>query len=163
MCNTSNEEWVGFTIKRMETKELAEVISIAASSPLTAWTEKMFAEEMKNSFSHCFVGKIKGDLIDHVAGIICFRTIEDESELLNLCVHPQYRRRFIGKRLMQFYIDFCHDKGIKAFHLEVDPLNERAVHLYRSLSYEPSGTRKNFYGGKVDALLMARREDELGS
>ena len=158
MCNTSDEGLVGFTIKRMETKELAEVVSIAASSTLTTWTEKMFAEEMKNPFSHCFVGKMKGDSIDHVAGIICFRTIEDESELLNLCVHPKYRQRSIGKRLMQFYTDFCHDKGIKAFHLEVDSSNERAVHLYRSFSYEPSGTRKNFYGGKFDALLMARRE-----
>jgi len=158
MKNLGNEALEGFAIQRMGLKDLPEVASIAASSFLTTWTEKMFAGEMENPFSHCFVGKTEGALTGQVVGFICFRTIQDESELLNFCVHPQHRRRSIGKRLMQFYIDFCNDKDIKAFYLEVDPSNERALHLYRSFSYEPSGTRKNFYGGKSDALLMARRE-----
>jgi GNAT superfamily N-acetyltransferase len=130
-----------FFIQRMEMKDLPEVATIAASSASTSWTKKMFAGEMKNSFSHCFVGRTEGASTGHVVGFICFRAIQDESELLNLCVHPWYRGRSMGKRLMQFYIDFCIRRGIKRFiwtfmfRMNVRPPSGH--------SYKPSGTRKN--------------------
>jgi len=92
-----------------------------------------------------------------VVGFICFRNIEDESELLNICVHPHYRQSGIGKKLMQFYTGFCIKKKIKAFYLEVNASNRSAVHLYQSFSYQQLGIRKKFYQGKSDAFLMARK------
>ncbi len=153
-----DERLQGFAIQPMEPKDLADVASIAASSPLTIWTQRMFAQEVENAFSYCFVAETHGVLTRQVVGFICFRVIGEESELLNLCVHPQYRRPSAGRRLMQFYINFSKRKGIKRFYLDVDSSNEPALHLYRSFYYAPSGLRKNFYGGKADALLMARRE-----
>jgi ribosomal-protein-alanine N-acetyltransferase len=158
MKNPVSETIEGFLIQGMEMKDLPEVAAIAASFSSTLWTENMFAGEMKNSFSHCFVAKTEGALAGRVVGFICFRTIQDESELLNLCVHPVYRGRSVGKKLMQFYIDFCIRKGIHTFYLDVHASNEPALRLYRSFCYETTGTRKNFYGGKSDALMMARRE-----
>lgn len=119
----------------------------------------MFAQEVENAFSYCFVAETYGVLTRLVVGFICFRVMGEESELLNLCVHPQYRRQSTGRRLMQFYVNFSKKKGIKRFYLDVDSSNEPALRLYRSFHYVPSGMRKNFYGGKADALLMARRED----
>jgi [ribosomal protein S18]-alanine N-acetyltransferase len=153
-----DETLQGFAIQPMEVADLPEVASIAASSPLTTWTQRMFAEEMKNAFSHCFVAETHRASTCQVVGFICFRAIGQESELLNLCIHPQYRRQSAGRRLMQFYIDFSKKREIKRFYLDVDSSNEPALHLYRSFCYVPSGTRKNFYGGKTDALSMARRE-----
>ena len=158
MKNPVDKALEGFAIEPMETKDLPEVASIAASSPLTAWTQRMFAEETKNASSHCFIGETRRASAREVVGFICFRTVGEESELLNLCVRPRYRRQSLGKRLMRFYIDFCRKRRIKTFYLDVDPSNEPALRLYQSFCYILSGTRKSFYGGKSDALLMARRE-----
>jgi len=109
-----------FTVEKMEIKDLGEVLSIAASTPLNPWSESMFIGEMRNPFSHCFMIKIREMSSHPVVGFICFRNIEDESELLNICVHPHYRQSGIGKKLMQFYTGFCIKKKIKDFNIEVN-------------------------------------------
>jgi len=145
------------TIKKMETNDLDEVLNMEASSSLTPWSKNLFAEEMKNPFAYCFIIQMKGTSKHQVMGFICFRNIEDESELLNICVHPQYRQMGIGKKLMLFYIGFCRKMKIKTFYLEVNALNQSAVHLYRHFSYQSLGMRRKFYQGKFDALLMTKK------
>jgi ribosomal-protein-alanine N-acetyltransferase len=147
----------GIIVKKMEPKDLDGVLSIASSSP-NPWSGNMFVEEMRNPFSHCFVIKVEEISKHQWVGFICFRNIADESELLNICVHPRYRQLGIGKKLMQFYIDFCRQINIKTFHLEVNASNLPATHLYRSFSYQSVGMRKNFYGEGSDALRMIRRD-----
>jgi ribosomal-protein-alanine N-acetyltransferase len=83
--------------------------------------------------------------------------MRDESELYNIGVHPHFRQLGLGKKLMEFYFDFCEKRQIKAFFLEVNSLNASAIHLYQSFDYRPIGMRKRFYQGKFDALLMVRK------
>lgn len=141
----------------MENKDLDELLDMEAFSSLNPWSKNMFIEEMQNPFTYCFVIKIEGRPRDQMMGFICFRNIGNESELLNICVHPQYRQMGIGKKLMQFYIGFCRKKKIKTFYLEVNASNQSAVNLYQLFSYQSLGMRKKFYQGKFDALLMVKK------
>ena len=141
----------------MVEKDLSEVVAIATSSASNPWSRNMFIGEMLNPLSYCFIIKGKGDSKHFLIGFICFRNIEDESELLNICVHPQYRQLGIGKKLMQFYIGSCNKDKIKTFYLEVDSSNQVAIHLYRLFAYQLTGERKRLYQGKYDALIMTRR------
>ena len=146
-----------FMIQKMDEKDLGEVVAIATSSTSNPWSINMFIEEMFSPLSYCFVIKMKGDSNYYLIGFICFRNIEDESELLNLCVHPQYRHLGIGKKLMQFYIGLCSKMKIKTFYLEVDSSNQVAIHLYQLFAYQLMGKRKKLYQGKFDALLMMKK------
>jgi ribosomal-protein-alanine N-acetyltransferase len=83
--------------------------------------------------------------------------VGEESELLNIGVHPLYRRKGIGRKLMQFYTEFGKEQQIKTFYLEVRVSNPAAIRLYQGFSYQPAGTRKKFYQDKFDALMMVRR------
>jgi ribosomal-protein-alanine N-acetyltransferase len=141
----------------MDTKDLSEVVALATSSASNPWSRNMFVEEMLNPLAHCFILKVRAVSEHPLMGFICFRNIEDESELLNICVHPQYRQLGIGKKLMQFYIGFCSQMKIKKFYLEVDSLNQSAIHLYLLFSYQSVGIRKKLYRGKFDALLMVKK------
>lgn len=145
------------TIQKMNVQDLEEVVPLETSSSLTPWSKNIFIKEIENYFSHCFV--IKTGELPHqpVIGYICFRNVTNESELLNLCVHTQYRQLGIGKILMEFYMDFCSRKGIKTFYLEVNSSNGSAIHLYQCFSYQSFGMRKKFYQGKLDALLMMKK------
>ncbi len=150
-------KWEEVTIQRMDIKDLDEVFSMEASDSVTPWSKDMFIEEMRNSLACCFVMKRDDGPRQPVIGFICFRNMLEESELLNICVHPDYRKLGVGRKLMQFYIDFSRRRGINTYYLEVRSSNDAAIHLYRSFSYESSGMRKNLYQGKFDALLMMKK------
>jgi len=141
----------------MEIEDLGEVISLERTNPLTVWSKEMFIEEMRHPFANCFVMKTQRGSQRRVIGFVCFRNVAEESELLNICVRPDYRCQGVGKELMQFYVEFSRQKGNKTFHLEVCSSNHPAIRLYQSFAYESSGLRKNFYQGKFDALLMTKR------
>ncbi len=144
-------------IEKMKPEHLDEVLSIDRPSSLTPWSEEMFIEELRNPLAHCFIYKVEGPRQDAIAGFVCFRNVGEESELLNIGVHPLHRRMGIGRKLMQFYVDFSEGMEIKTFYLEVHISNPSAIRLYQCFSYRPIGTRKKFYQGKFDALIMVRK------
>ena len=141
----------------MEIEDVDEVLPIANTSPLNPWSKDMFLGEIAHHLSHCFLICGENDRNKDIPlGFICFRNIGEESELLNICIHPRHCQKGLGKILMEFYIDFCSKKGVKNYYLEVHPQNIPAVHLYQSFDFQPAGKRKNFYQGKDDALFMSR-------
>ena len=153
----NEKEWEKSAIREMELKDVDEIVAIAAASPLNPWSKDMFLGEVAQPFSHCFLICGENDRNKDIPlGFICFRNIGEESELLNICLHPRHNQKGLGKILMEFYIDFCSKKGVKNYYLEVNPLNIPAVGLYQSFAYHPAGKRKKFYQGKYDALLMER-------
>jgi ribosomal-protein-alanine N-acetyltransferase len=147
-----------FFIEKMSQRDIDEVQSIDSSSPYhSPWSKKVWVEESQNPLSHCFVAKKRGqENPDKPIGFICFRILGEESELLNIGVHPKERLKGIGKKLMHFYIHYCKERGVKSFFLEVSVKNLPAFHLYQTFQYQIIGTRKKFYSGEVDALLMRR-------
>lgn len=144
-------------IEKMEREDLDEVLLIETSSSLTPWSREMFLEELRNPLAHSFVYRGDEPQGHPLAGFICFRNVGEESELLNIGVHPLYRRMGIGRKLMQFYIEFGKAEQIKTFYLEVHVSNPPAIRLYERFSYQLAGTRKKFYQGKFDALMMVKR------
>ena len=147
---------MNLSIYKMDPSDLDEVLSIENSVSLIPWSKNLFIEEMQSSFSLCFVIKDDNRPERPVMGFICFRNIAEESELLNIGVHSEYQKTGIGKKLMEFYIDFSDRSGIKIFYLEVNSSNRPALHLYHLFSYRPTGVRHKFYQGKYDAFRMER-------
>jgi ribosomal-protein-alanine N-acetyltransferase len=147
------------TVRRMAESDLDEILAIETSSSLTPWSRKLFLEEMAHPCGHCFSMTLLLDPEPKLVGYLCFRTLGDESELLNLAVHPDYRRRGLARHLMAFYIDFCGCENVRKSFLEVATGNQTALHLYQSFDYRPTGKRPGFYLGRVDALIM---EKEIG-
>lgn len=60
-------------------------------------------------------------------------------ELRNMWVYPQARRRGAGRALSHWLEDQARERGFQAVYLAVDPNNERAIPLYVSLEYLPTG------------------------
>ena len=144
-------------VEEMGEEHLDEVLLIETSSSLTPWTKEMFLEELRNPLAHSFIYRVDEAQGPLLAGFICFKNIGEESELLNIAVHPLYRRKGIGRKLMQFYMELGTAKQIKTFYLEVHVSNPSAIRLYQEFSYQPVGMRKKFYQGKFDALMMVKR------
>ena len=90
-----------------------------------------------------------------------FPNMEDEAipgeyYLDSLAVMPEHRGKGIGRSLLLSGIEAGHAAGLTVT-LAVDPVNERAKKLYRSLGFEPAG--KLFIFGhdydKMEAPLVS--------
>ena len=92
------------------------------------------------------------------AGFSLHRTISDEAELLLLAVAPEFRRRGIGKMLLNQFIDHARNRGATRVHLEVREGNP-AVIMYRTAGFALAGRRRKYYrgrfGGEYDALTLS--------
>ena len=162
-------------IKTMEKSDLDEVLLIETSSGLTSWSRQSFQREMENALSFCFV--LKGEAEENVpitrfssggfssrgsgsceltCGFICFRILGEESELFNLGIHPEYRRRGLGRALVAFYLDFCDQRRVKTFYLETAVSCPSTIRLYRSFGFNVLAVRPGYYKAGEDAFLMMR-------
>jgi ribosomal protein S18 acetylase RimI-like enzyme len=66
------------------------------------------------------------------------------SEVMSLVVHPDFRRRGLGKLLMSECIQLATGEGITVMHLIVDVNNKIATALYRQFGFKDIGGNMTF-------------------
>ncbi|MCH8614613.1 GNAT family N-acetyltransferase [Sphingomonas sp. SM33] len=102
---------------------------------------------------------IARDADAQTAGFSLYRTIADEAELLLLAVAPPFRRRGIGRMLLNHFLSEARGSGASRIHLEVREGNP-AVMMYRAAGFLFAGRRRKYYrgrfGGEFDALTLSR-------
>jgi ribosomal-protein-alanine N-acetyltransferase len=143
-------------VERMSSGHLREVLEIEVNCFPEPWSRALFLGEMANPVSHCFIIQSTVGFDTGVRGFLCFRNVEDESELLKLAVHPGHRRKGFGRMLMDFYVEFCRERDVHRLYLEVNSLNLEALSLYEAVSYRRVGLRQAYYQHQFDALLMSK-------
>jgi putative acetyltransferase len=77
---------------------------------------------------------------------------------LGLMVDFDYRRRGIGRALLDAAVEWAREAEVRKLELHVFPWNEAAIALYEDFGFVREGYRKNhYYRGEeyVDAVLMA--------
>ena len=91
-----------------------------------------------------------------VAGFLAFWRVLDEMHINNLAVHPSYRRRGLGRTLLEEALTAAARTGVRRATLEVRRSNAPAVRLYEGAGFVVAGIRPNYYSEPVeDALLLS--------
>jgi ribosomal-protein-alanine N-acetyltransferase len=86
---------------------------------------------------------MEGDeVIGFVAGDV--KRYVNTGWIATICVHPDYRGRGLGGRLMQVCEE---DMGMPKVKLSVRESNTAAIEMYRRYGYEQVGTWKRYYKG----------------
>jgi len=91
-------------------------------------------------------------------GFILCRAAADEAEVLTIAVHPDARRRGVGRALMGACGRRLAGLGVERLFLEVAAGNGAARALYAACGFAQVGRRKNYYArpdGPEDALVLA--------
>jgi ribosomal-protein-alanine N-acetyltransferase len=83
----------------------------------------------------------------------------DEAHITTFGVHPDHRRRGIGRLLLLSLAEVAIELGSARMTLEVRVSNEPAQALYRSFGFRVSGRRIAYYSDDgEDALVMTTPE-----
>jgi len=148
----------GLQCRRMHPDDIDLVLRNEELSYPNPWTRRIFQDCLRVGYE-CWVLTDGADVLAHVV----LSVNDDESHLLTLCVHPDYRRVGFGRRLLHHVLMEAHKRGASSCFLEVRPSNVEALPLYYNNGFVRVGERRQYYPAdpqtrhREDALILSRR------
>ncbi|MDI6780856.1 MAG: ribosomal protein S18-alanine N-acetyltransferase [bacterium] len=138
-----------FSLLTMEDiPQIAALEKMCFSMP---WSEQLFVNEIENNNSYFLTARLRDKLIGYAG----FWLIIDEAHIVNLAVHPEFRRQGIGGMLLKNILDMAKQKGALKATLEVRETNIQANLLYERLGFVCVALRKGYYADtKEHAVVM---------
>ena len=145
---------------RIETMNAAHVAQIAQLEKICfsdPWSERSIASELDNKLAFWLVA-VEGET---VAGYIGSQTVIDETDMMNVAVHPDFRRQGIAEALVNKLVENLKKLGSRCLTLEVRASNAPAIALYEKQGFSEIGRRKNYYRNPKEDALILRKEWEM--
>jgi len=139
-------------IEPMRIADIPEVQAIEHASFTTPWPPQAYRSELEtNRLATYLVARIDG----MVVGFAGVWMMVDEAHITTFAVHPAWRRRRIGERLLLAVMDLALDRQAREATLEVRLSNLAARRLYEKYGFRPVGLRPRYYSDDdEDALIM---------
>ncbi|MFI5426440.1 ribosomal protein S18-alanine N-acetyltransferase [Aeromicrobium sp. UC242_57] len=127
--------------------DVAAIVAIEqACFGATAWSEGLVRDEVASERHVVLVCGADAYGAVSVAG--------EDSDLDRIAVLPAARGRGLARQLLEALIDRARDLGAGRMLLEVAADNDAAIGLYESFGFDTISTRRGYYAGGVDALVM---------
>jgi ribosomal-protein-alanine N-acetyltransferase len=165
-------------LEPMAVADVEEVLAIERASFRFPWSERAFLSELTLPYAVWRVARMptgsgqpsavaspsgrraaswhlvrkppRGPLVGY-AGL---QVILDEGHIMDVAVHPDFRRLGIGELLLLDLYDQVRPRGVLRLTLEVRASNMVAQNLYRKYGFSVEGRRPRYYGDGEDALIM---------
>ncbi len=143
-------------IRGMTEKDIQAVTEIERMSFSTPWSAASFYNEIYNPHSTAKVAVVEEACsVQRVVGYICANQVSDEGHILNLAVHPDFRKKGIAKNLVKDILEDLKETTCRFLYLEVRISNYPARKLYEGFGFNIVGIRKGYYNEpKEDAVIM---------
>ena len=138
-------------ITEMNASHVPQIAALEEICFADPWSEQSIASELKSTWSYWLVALEA----DRVVGYVGSQSSIDEADIMNVAVHPDYRRQGIAESLINKLVCDLKTRGSHALMLEVRASNAPAIALYERFGFAVDGIRKNYYKNPTEnAVLM---------
>ena len=144
-------------ITRMNEAHVSQVAALEKLCFSDPWSENSVASELNNPLSLWLVSEENGA----VCGYVGSQTVMGETDMMNIAVHPDCRRRGIACALLGELVNQLSERGSHILRLEVRESNVPAIALYKSMGFAQLGLRKNYYRNPKENALILGKEWEI--
>ncbi len=135
-------------------EHVAQVAELEALCFAAPWSQRSVASELNNPLSLWLVA-LEGE---RLAGYVGSQTVLDETDMMNIAVHPDFRRRGLAQELITALIAALRERGSRCLTLEVRTSNAPAKGLYEKMGFQQVGLRKNYYRNPREDGCILRKE-----
>ena len=146
------------TYRDMNTLDLPAVISMERTVyKIDPWSVGQFKEELAGvpRNRYYLVACDENQKVLGYAGIFSADT-NLEAEIMTLTVDIDFRRKGIGRQLLNLLIEWSKKRQAPEIFLEMREGNIEANPLYLSAGFAPISHRKNYYQAGVHAVVMKK-------
>ena len=142
----------GIKIDKISKNDAGSVAKIEKECLSVPFTEEDILAYVENPIWHFLVAR-QGE---NVLGYISFTVIIDECQIVNVAVDPSARKRGVGSLLLESFLEYIKNLGVKSVFLEVRESNAPAIGLYKKFGFSAVGVSKNHYSKPTEnAILMS--------
>jgi len=136
----------------MTLADIPAVQAIEQASFSAPWPPNAYQSELEtNRLAHYLVIRVGAEIVGY-AGLWL---MVDEAHVTTFAIHPNWRRRGLGERLLLAVLDVAIDRRASEATLEVRLSNLPARRLYEKFGFRPVGIRPRYYtDNNEDALIM---------
>ncbi len=139
------------SFREMKPEDADAVEAVEKASFSVPWSRKSFWEEAANERTYYLLA-LDGDAVIGYAGT---GILDDEAQITNGAVAPEYRGKKVGAGLMTELIKEAKKRGATRMTLEVRPSNTAALALYQKFGFKDCGRRPHYYlDNGEDAVIM---------
>ena len=143
-------------IRNMTAADVHQVAQLEKVCFPDPWSERSVSSELTNPLSLWLVALED----DKLAGYVGSQTVMGETDMMNIAVDPEFRRRGIAEKLVDALVAELKARGSHCLTLEVRASNDAAKALYGKLGFSQVGLRKNYYRNPKEDALILRKEWE---
>ena len=141
-----------YQVMLMKEKDIDEVLQLEKLCFPVPWSRDAFRMEVEQNQCARYYVVRENNLLIGYGGMWL---ILDEAHITNIAVHPEHRRKGVGRLLMETLMEEAARLNMERMTLEVRVSNTAAITLYKSLGFEEGGIRKGYYSNdREDALIM---------
>jgi ribosomal-protein-alanine N-acetyltransferase len=134
-------------------EHIAEIDELSFNQP---YSRDIFKEELSLDIAHPQILRVG----DQIVGFIDYWIVRGEIHLINIAVHPAYRRRHYASFLMNHLEDVAQRNAAKKIFLDVRRGNVAGVALYEKFGFKKVGIRRRYYSdNNEDAIVMSKSYD----
>ena len=139
-------------IRVMTVEDLDQVMLLELACFSVPWTQESFKKELtENKLAHYIVIEEENQIVGY--GGVWY--IVDEGHITNVAIHPDHRKKGLGKQLVDAMKDMAIQNEIILMTLEVRVSNVAAITLYERMGFLEAGIRPKYYtDNQEDALIM---------
>ena len=138
-------------IRHMEDSDLDAVMAIECTSFSTPWSRASFGNLLDRDDASLWVAAVDGNVVGYA--VVWY--VLHEAELGNLAVASGWRRRGLGRLLLDWVLEVARGRGVERIYLEVRASNLGAQQLYERRGFQFVGVRRRYYRAPVeDARVM---------
>jgi [ribosomal protein S18]-alanine N-acetyltransferase len=150
------------TLEEMRRCDLDVVVALERRTFAQPWSADQFLRELGLRFSRIILARTPSVAGPELVGYVCHWLNAEEVEIQNVAVAPEWRRRAVARRLIEYVLAEASEAGAQRATLEVRVHNHPAIRLYRTFGFREIGCRRGYYTDGEDALLMELRIDRGG-
>lgn len=140
-------------IAKMTVAHIEEIAILEKECFSSPWSADGLNAELDNKFARFYVAFLNGE----IAGYIGSHNVLGEVYITNVAVFPRFRRKGVGRALVELLVGEMRTENADFVTLEVRESNQNAILLYEKCGFEKVGKRKDFYEKpREDAVLMTK-------
>lgn len=140
-------------IEKMDESHVAPIAQLETLCFSDPWSENSIASELTSRLSYWLVAVEDGQVLGYIGS----QSVLGESDMMNVAVHPDHRRRGIAEMLVTALSHDLKERDNVCLTLEVRASNMPAIGLYEKLGFVQVGLRKNYYRNpREDALILRK-------